>query len=465
MRLSFVVFVGALSFLTFVWGVAATTWEVFPHRQINRVMAGMEAWRKLERRKLPLFAIDPAPGATKADPVTTFEPAPSDDLLLITGGFYFRQDICPKFGCMAYVMTRDGKVLHAWEFDPDALLDDVAFAKFKGTRSLTNLNVLGVDIDADGNLIAVFQGLNMFPYQIGVAKFTWKGALEWLRIDNSHHWPKVGKDGRIYTPIARIVNDAETVAGTNQTLDCKNGAVYQEGVQILAPDGTEIRRFWLDKIVQVSDMQGLAYAVRSDCDPYHVNGIDLLNAAAAARMPGTREGDLLVSLRSSSSLVVMDQTDGQIKRVIHGPMVAQHSPWVLPDGRIALFDNLGGADTKMGTRILVIDPATRTNETLFPRLPGQPGDDLLSEEQGVVTFSADGTRLLVSETLGGRIFEVDAKTGQPLWQMNLISDLRPFYERIGVTPPETTMMRIQAQGARYITAASYTRWASAPPTD
>lgn len=458
MRLSFVAFVCALGFLTFVWGVLAATWEVFPHSQIKRVMAGVDAWSKMESGVLPLYVLDPAPGATKPDPITTYAPSPSDDLLLITGGFYFRQDLCPRFGCMAYVMTRDGKVVHKWEFDPNTLLDDATFAKFKGTRSATNLNIQGVDIDADGNLIAVFQGVNMFPYQVGVAKFSWAGDLKWLRIDNSHHWPKAGEDGRIYTPTARIVSDAKTVAGTRQQLDCKNGAVFQEGVQILAPDGTEISRFWLDKVVQASDMQGLAYAVRNDCDPYHVNGIDLLNAAAAARMPGTREGDLLVSLRSSSSLVVMDQTDGRIKKIIYGPMVAQHSPWVLPDGRLALFDNLGGTDTKMGTRILVIDPATGESETLFPRLAGQPGDDLWSKEQGGVSFSADGTRLLVFETLGGRIFEVETRTGKPLWQMNPTSDLQPFYDMVGEEPPETTMMRIQAQGARYITKTSFADW-------
>ena len=55
-------------------------------------------------------------------------------------------------------------------------------------------------------------------------------------------------------------------------------------MQVLAPDGTEIRRFWLDDLVQSSDRQGLAYSVRDDCDPYHVNGVDVVNAAMAARL-------------------------------------------------------------------------------------------------------------------------------------------------------------------------------------
>ena len=52
----------------------------------------------------------------------------------------------------------------------------------------------------------------------------------------------VGPDGRIYTPIARIVSDDKTVAGTVEELKCKNGAVFQEGVQIVAPDGAYLIR-------------------------------------------------------------------------------------------------------------------------------------------------------------------------------------------------------------------------------
>jgi sugar lactone lactonase YvrE len=458
LRASGFVFVVAIAFLSFVWGVSSTTWSIFPHRQIARVLSGLEAWTRLSKGALPLYAIAPEAGATRPDPVTILAGSDSDDLLLVTEGFYFRQDLCPRFGCMAYVATRDGRVVHTWEYDPQALLTDAAFAKFKGTRTETNLNVQGVDIDAEGNLVVVFQGKNLFPYQVGIAKFSWAGDLLWIRIDNSHHWPKVGPDGRIYAPIAKIVSDDKTVAATKEELKCRNGAVFQEGVQILAADGTELRRFWLDEVVQKSDLQGLAYTVRNDCDPFHVNGVDLLNAAAAARIPGAAAGDLLVSLRSSSSLVVMDQTDGHIKKIIYGPMVAQHSPRVLPDGRIAVFDNMGGIDTKGGTRILAIDPASGADETLFPRYPDQPGGDIFTKEQGEVNFSADGQRMLVSETLAGRVFEVDARTGRALWRLDMISDMRPFYDLMGETAPDNTFTRIQAQGVRYLSAADVVRW-------
>lgn len=453
-----IAFFCALAFLSFVWGVASVTWKIFPHRQVQHVLSGIESWNKFQDKNQPLYLIGPAAGATSPDPVKMLVPATTDDLILVTGGFYFRMDLCPTFGCIAYLIDRTGKVYHTWEADPDKLFTDADYKKFTGERTRLNINIQGADIDRDGNLIVTLQGTNLFPYQVGIAKFGWSGGLDWVRIDNAHHWPRVGSDGRIYAPIAKIVRDDNTVAGTRQASDCKSGAVFQEGVEILAPDGTELHRYWMDDLVQKSEMQGLAYSVRNDCDPYHVNGIDLLNAAAAARMPGTEAGDLLISLRSSSSLIVVAPETGEIRHVLHGPMVAQHCPRVLVDGRLAVFDNLGATDTEKGTRIVALNPETGEGQTLFPILDDQPGADLDADQQGEVSFSADGRRMLVSETMGGRIFEVETATGRPLWMLTAISDMAPLARLLGGASDGPQFERIQTQGALFVKRADFDRW-------
>ena len=214
----------------------------------------------------------------------------------------------------------------------------------------------------------------------------------------------------------------------------------------------------MEDLVKASDMQGLAYSVRSDCDPYHVNGVALLNAAAVAHMPGTRVGDLLVSLRSSSTLVVLDQNDGRILKVLKGPMVAQHSPNVASDGSIYAFDNLGGIDTAKGTRVVRLDPESGHGTTVFPRNPAAPGGDLESDAQGAVALSADGSRMLVAETMGGRLFEVDLASGKALWQLQAVSDMTPFYAMIDEAKEGPTWARMQTQGARYLARADVARW-------
>lgn len=446
-----------LMFLVFVWGVVSTRQAVFPHRFIVKVTAGITALRKMEDTSRPQHVIAAEPSATQADPVQMLVPPASDDLILMTGGFFYRQDQCQAFGCMAFIMDRAGTVLHQWEFDPAALFTRDDFKGFTGYPDPANLTLQGAEIDRDGNLIVVFQGRNVFPYQVGIAKFTWDNKLLWVRIDNSHHWPKAGPDGRIYVPVARITRDETTVAGTTEPLDCPFGAVFQEGVRILSPDGVVLKEFWMSDLVKASDMQGLAYAVRSDCDPYHVNGVDLLNPAAAARIPGTRAGDLLVSLRSSSALVVLDQDDGRIRQIVSGPMVAQHSPRVLPDGSFAVLDNLGGIDTAKGTRVLRLTEPGQPGQTIFPRDPAAPGGDLDTLAQGQVNFSADGARALVAETLGGRVFEVDVASGKALWRYDSLSDIAPFYAFAGKKQTGPVFARMQTQGAAFVSRADFDR--------
>ncbi|WP_347311338.1 arylsulfotransferase family protein [Defluviimonas sp. SAOS-178_SWC] len=449
-------FLGLLA-LAFAWGVATVKWKVFPHHQLVYLESGVVALSKMEVTELPHAVIELAPDETSPDPVALFGPEPAGDVILMTGGFNYRQDICPEFGCMAWVMERDGTVLHSWQYDPSALFDRDKLAGFTGEREAGNIYVQGAALDPAGHLVVTFQARNMFPYQVAVARFDWDGRLDWIRIDGSHHWPTVGDDGRVYVPMARIESDATTVAATRQKLQCKYGAVFQEGVRVISPDGAVLHEFWMDDVVRMSDAQGLAYSVRDDCDPYHVNGIALLNEAAAHRLPGARAGDLLVSLRSSSSLVVLDRDSGRIKHHIAGPMVAQHSPRVLPDGDVAVFDNLGGIDTARGTRVLKLDIVTGAPTTLFPRDADKPGGDLFSEAQGDVNFSADGSRALVAETLGGRMFEFDTATGAPIWSYRSVSDMAPFYAAEGNPVDGPAYALMHTQGAHFLSRAAFRR--------
>ncbi|MCA8879384.1 MAG: hypothetical protein KDA73_05340 [Rhodobacteraceae bacterium] len=445
-------------FLAFLWGAAAVKWKIFPHSLIAKAEAGFDALSKLEDDSLPHHTIRSEIEADGVDPVTSYGPAPEDTLVLMTGGFDYRRDLCPDFGCIAMVMERDGTVLHTWEYDPAKLFTADMLKGHAGERGPDKTYVQGVDLAPNGDLVVTFQGTNMFPYQVGVARFGWDGTLKWVKADMSHHWPTVTSNGEILTPIAHIERNGEKVAGTRQNLNCKSGAVYQEGVQMLDPDGTEHARYWMDNSLRKSDKQGLAFAVRDDCDPYHVNGVDEVNAAMAARVPEVSVGDLIVSLRSSSSLVVVDKEEGTVKDVMLGPMVAQHSPRVLPDGDIILFDNMGGSDTRKGTRILVLDPATQAARRVFPVDMDGPGGDLDSLEEGSVRPSPDGHYALIAETLNGRIIEADLRTGKAVWIYTSISDIAPALKDRGQKPDGPVYALMQTQGADYITREDYRRF-------
>jgi hypothetical protein len=235
-------------------------------------------------------------------------------------------------------------------------------------------------------------------------------------------------------------------------------------VAILSPAGEALRTFWMEDIVAESDQQGLAYSVRDDCDPYHINHVGLLGEAVSELIAGTSPDDLIVSVRSSSSVVIMDADDGRIRRVLWGPMVAQHSPVAMPNGSIALFDNMGGKDTPGRTRILSLNPAPpKTWRTLFPRSATGPGSDLHMPEQGGVRISKDGRHGLIADTEAGRIIEFDVATGEVTWMQKLVSDMAPFLRWKGEEPEGPVWKLMHAKGADYVDPADFARWNAGAP--
>ncbi len=461
-NLPLIAFCLSLLSLAFGYGVVTMKYRIFPHNLLSQAQLGLEALTKLDRTdEPPTFIRYLEPGdETRRIVHLASARATYDDVLLMTGGFYHRRDLCPRVGCIAWIMTRDGEVLHSWSVDPATLFDEADFADFSGFPGSQNIFVQGADLDSQGNLVVTFQGRNVFPYQVGLAKFAPDGKLLWKRMDHSHHWPTAGPDGRIYTPIARTRPGSGNIEGMPRPRECTQGLLYDEGVQVLAPDGSTSATLWMEAALRRSDRRALGYAVRDDCDPFHVNGIDLVNEAAAAQLQAlgiteARAGDLFVSLRSASAVVVMDSATGLIRHVIYGPMVDQHSPATLPDGDLLVFDNIGGSDDgRKISRILKIGLSPVRFEQLFPGPDGVEG--MFSLEQGAVNVSADGSRALIAETLGGRVLEVDLETGETLWAYRAVDDLSA-YQRAGGVEPTNRPALMKTQGAAYVTLADYRR--------
>lgn len=457
----------ACLFFAFASGVAVMKYKVFPYEFITNAFEALHALKAVESDKTsPIFLRYLQPGETER--ITKAADLRNEqDLIVMSGSFYFRSDVCPKFGCIAWIMSRSGKVLHSWSYDPAKLFNPADFkaADFKGLSgfpSVSSFFVVGSDLDAEGNLIATFQPRNVFPYGFAMAKFSPDGRLLWKRVDLNHHWPTVGPDGKIYSPAIRVLSLGDHVQGLPAKPSCWRGALYfDEAVRVYSPSGQLLHEFWMSKIARQSDRLALGFTVRNDCDPWHLNGIDLVNQPMADKLKASgvadaRPGDLIVSLRSASALLFMDADTGRIKHISYGPMVQQHSPATLPDGNLLVFDNLGASNGKdKRSRILEIGFHP---ESYVQRFPRRGGDDphIFTGEQGAVNVSGDGKRALVAETEGGRVFEVDLATGAVLWGYREADDTGAYLAAKGDSAKGRPALH-ETHGASYITKADYQR--------
>ena len=456
-RLAFGGFVAALCGLAFAYGVAVMKFKVFPYKILNEAAAAFDAWRQIGGDAFPPGVISWA-GSPPDELARTIDAAAGSEAVMITGGFYSRLDLCPKFGCLAVVVDRTGRALHSWPA-PDPARFFSGAKGHTGAVKPINYRVFGVALGRDGSLIVSFHGKDMFPYQVGIAKFDVDGRPLWTRFGANHHFPTLGDDGRIYVPSVRLANRAQShFADTAVDLTCRTGgASYMEGVQVLDADGQLLHDFPLEDALAAAGYPGLFYSIRDGCDPFHINSLDLVNAAGAPLL-GADVGDLLVSVREASALVVMDKDTGAVKRVISGRVAGQHSPHFLPDGAILVFDNQGGDRALGGSRVARIRPDGETS-TVFPTHAEPSLTPFYSEYQGRIDTTPDGARALVASSAQGRIVEVDVASGKALWAYENVVDLADFIRTRGLKRAET-FARIEAYGAYYVDDLSILRSSS-----
>jgi hypothetical protein len=431
MKLSGVIFVLSACLLAFLYGLATMQFKIFPYEIVREVKNGFDALRLMEddTHAASIEYFDAAAAPTPQ--VTRHSDRAGREALLITGGFYQYMDRCPTFGCLAWIMDRDGKVLHTWEVDPAAILGQAG--GFRGELNDFNIYPIGLALAPDGSLAVTFQARNTFPYRVGIARIAKDGSVLWSKLDYSHHWIDMDAAGNIYANSSKVIDLPGFVENTAVATHCPVGTMDYEGIRVHAPDGTVVRDLWMPEVLAASGWSGLLYSVRSHCDPIHINSIQLVRPDIAAALPGVAVGDILISLREPGAVGILDPETGRVKRMLAGQTAGQHSPKFFPDGTVAVFDNQGGDRALGGSRIVRLNLITGEQQLLFPRKPDGPAMPFFAKDAGHLSVSPGGERVLVTSTYQARIFEFDVATGEVLWEMAQCTSIVPYLTKFDLT--------------------------------
>ena len=416
---SAIAFVASLCLMAFLYGFASNELNLPPKAQMRQAISALKAVSLIED-DLPTGVNRIDTRARPGPAVRQLNPGAGEELLLVTGGPNRDMARCPKYGCLAWVVDRSGKVLRSWPLPVDTLFEGVE--GFNGEVKAENFYPIGLGLLHDGSLIATFHGRNIYPYAVGIARIDPTGKILWKNIDGAHHWFRIGPDERIYAPVLtpKVVKH---VGGTAVEIRCPH-ALYNSGVRIYRPDGTVERTVIITEMLVRNGYPGLIYSVRDDCDPIHLNSVDIVTSEIARRIPGTVAGDLLVSLREPSAIVLFDPVKAKIKRIVIGRTAAQHSAKFLPDGTVLAFDNQGGSLSSGGSRILRLNLLDGSAQTVFPTQASRPVLPFFSFDGGTVVPSPDGKRVMISSKQESRDIEVDLATGRPLWSMTHVRAMK-----------------------------------------
>jgi len=419
----------SLCFLSILYGIGAVYFDLWPHSTVVAARNAYEAWstairdEAITEKSLDMEFWETGDYTGPTVTVHKSIKGAKDEYILVVGGLNRLLSHCPEFGCLAWLMNRAGEVAHVWSIDPELVWGDLKIVQ--GFARARNTFPVGAHLYEDGSLLLSYQGRNTYPYGVGIIKLDRDSNLLWRRENLSHHWFTLDEAGRIYVPVFTEVNQPRTLSGTNLQIGCSGGKMYVDDVAVLDADGNEIERISILDRFLTSNYAGVIFQHKysdrdlpllyDECDPIHLNDVQVLLKDEARDSEILSGGDLLISLRNTNSVAVLDGKTRAVKWIETGRTLLQHSPRYIGGGRILVFDNLGGQAERGGSRVISINMRNNHSSIVFPK-ESSLDTDFLSATAGYIDLSSDRDRALVSLTRQGKTIEIDINSGEVLWE-------------------------------------------------
>ncbi len=432
-------FVLAIAIAAFGGGAYVGHYRVFPYQLIRDAALGVRAIVRdvtntasdsKERRVSEFFTTEVAVNRIE-------DPGALTSGLLWPGGEGLFREYCPERGCLAVEFSQSGEVVHAYPYRLDELDDWDKIADLpRGTAhpfqspEISHLP-FAVRRYSNGDLLVIFHYRNGVPGQGGIARIDKDGSPVWFRSDYSHHWPTIFStpDGQELALVPGMTFEDISVKErldrhlTPYTTNCRNINMADHLVA-LAGDGTILQDIRLiDKILE-SPFAAMVFHATFPCDILHLNYIDRIRDDASD-IPSVVPGDYVVSLRNLSAFGILDEQTGDIKLMVRGTFIHQHSVQHLGGSEFIVFDN-HGADVESGpSRILVVDLAGGAvrERTVYPTDETPEGLRIYSRIKGNIAISEDRQRLIVSSSDQGIALELQVSDGKILNVFRNIHDM------------------------------------------
>jgi hypothetical protein len=336
------------------------------------------------------------------------------------------------------LVDMQGEELHRWEADFFRIWPQPTHLEEKFVpKSTFNYHTQGMHVYRDGSVLVNISGK-------GTAKLDKCGEVVWTIDRMNHHSITPAADGGFWIPSHRSAHETPehlifAPITREELVNAPPGRLYQYENMILRTDalGNVLNEFSVLQAIYDAGLESVIWNtmhIKPD-DPTHLNDIDIVTAPLASKIEGVETGDLLVSLRQTAQLAILDGETGELKWQHAGPWVYQHDPDITADGNIVVYNNSNydlHFNRPAGSNLVELDPATGKTRIIYPT-EGQPS--FLSELLGAHDLLPNGNRLIV-ESRAGRVFEINP-AGEIVWDFvkpydEHYASLIAYAQRVGV---------------------------------
>lgn len=314
-----------------------------------------------------------------------------------------------------------GNVVHEWNLKQ---LEEIYKEYFFDN---SNTVVRDAVLYPNGDVIFVIAQFGKTPWGAGVAKADKDGNILWtFESGKAHHDLSTDEEGNIYTLTHQYSSvPVGTSLKTGYQFDLGDATVLEDQVTILSPTGEEIKTFSLldalfdspykdvisnYKVKDVYDkINKQGREIGEDWqDAMHANTIQYVTKDIADNVDYLEPGQLIVNLLKMNLVVIVDPETEKVVWATSGPWLYPHQPEVLSNGNIMIFDNQG---IWPKSRVIEYDPKTKEIVWEYKGTDEKPLKSRVMGRQQIL----DNKNVLITESLGGRLVEVD-RGGDIVWE-------------------------------------------------
>lgn len=399
------VFLTGLAVMIFLAGMAVGRVGLFPWPIINQAVDAAKDLQADWRHYLGIRSKFETP-TTLTGGVTVHDPALAFPGYTLVAAY--RSDRPGRYDL--YLLDMDGKIVNTW----DASIKRV-FANSQRFDAATwdgSVEIHGAHLEPNGDVVADLGGG-------GTVKLDRCSRIVWAVDTHSHHNVEPLPGGGYITP-GKIRREEEMPSRPYVGVGA-SGFYDDDTVLLLGPDGQVRHEESIIDILFRSGLQSVLFSRPTSArrfeeeDPIHLNDIEPLTAELAPAFPMFKAGDLLISLRQTNTLLVVDPSTWTAKWSMTGPFLGQHDPDFMPDGTIMLYDNrITGPTPRFGnSRLLKVNPATKQIVWTFD---GQGDQAFYAKSRGEQQLLPNGN-ILFSDPHAGRILEIAPSAGnRTVWE-------------------------------------------------
>ena len=289
------------------------------------------------------------------------------------------------------LMDMSGHVVHTWRLEITALPSYQGLsehAEIIDGFAKMNIPVLHARVFDNGDLLILYR-------RFGLVKLDKNSRVLWQNEDTFHHDLDLLPDGRIYVLALKILPRRVSKLWWNK----KTQPTRLDFIVLLDPEGKELKRISVLEAFERSKYRHVLRDMPDDGDITHSNELAYLDGSLSHISPLYKRGNLLISCREINTIAIVDPEIEKVVWAAQGPWKSQHSPVLLEDGNMLLFDNRG---LGWRSRVIQFDPKNQSINWVYGEKPSQ---QFYSSVCGMCQRLPNGNTLITASTLG-KAFEV-----------------------------------------------------------